>query len=201
MTATNTMRWAGPAAMLGGLLWILAYGLEVLAGATTGEQIGEYSNQSGLNLIYLLMVHAALVLLGIGLVGLRARLGGRSKKLGIAGLSLACIAIAMGAVNPVVRIGLLAFFGILGVVGGSLVLGIAALRTGALPRWARPLPLLVGIMFFPLIFLTFPLESILPSYATSNFPFPITGAVWVAIGYAMLASRAAETDRSVPAAA
>ncbi len=144
------------------------------------------------------IVHGGLSFLGIGLVGLRARLGGRSKWLGMAGLSLACLAIAMGIINPLVRNGLLAFLGILGVVVGSLLLGIAALRAGALPRRVRALPLLVGILFFPLIFLTFPLESVLPPYATANFPFPIVGALWVVTGYAMLVGGTREAGRPVP---
>lgn len=201
MTSSNMQRWGGPAAMLGGLLWVLSYGLEVLVGATTGEQLGEYANRSRLNLVHVLMVHAALVFLGLGLVGLRARLGGRSKGLSTAGLLLACLAIAMGVVNPVVRNGLLAFLGILGVVGGSLLLGLATRRAGTLPRRARALPLLVGILFFPLIVLTIPLEAILPPDVAANFPFAIAGALWVATGYAMLAGGPAETGQPAPVAA
>jgi len=187
--------------MLGGLLWVLTYGLEVLVGATSGSRLGKYDDLSTLNLVYLLMVHAALVFVGLGLVGLRPRLGGRSTWLGIAGVSLASLAIAMGVVNPVVRNGLLAFLGIQGVVGGSLLLGIAVLRAGALPRWARALPLVVGVSFFPLIVLTFPLETVLPPYAAANFPFPIAGGLWVATGYAMLADGPAETGQPATAAA
>ena len=199
MMSSPFVRWGGPAAMLGGALWFLSYTLQILVGVTGGESLG-YENPSAVSRAGELFFHGGFVFLGLALLAIHGRLGGRSKWLGRAGAVFACLAIAIGVINPVLRLQEAGFLGVLGVVLGGLLLGIAARRVGALPGRASLLLLLVGIGFFPLIILTIPLESVLPSYAAADFPFAIAGALWVAAGVMTRAGGTSEAERRVVAA-
>jgi hypothetical protein len=41
-------------------------------------------------------------------------------------------------------------------------------------------------LFIPLIVLRFPIEGVLPTFATSNFPVPIAGTLWILIDGALI---------------
>ena len=83
----------------------------------------------------------------------------------------------------------LGFLGVLGTLGGSVLLGIAALRAKVLPRWARVVLTLAPLAFIPAIIATIPLESVAPDYVIADLPFPVVGLVLATVGYAVLDSR------------
>jgi hypothetical protein len=182
--------------VLGGLLWVFMYGTEILLGLKTGETYGDPS-ESVLAWLGGASFSGAIFCAGIGFVGLYARLQGRSRKLGIAGLLLESVAIIAAAVNlsllllsgvtgAVTEFEPLGLLGVVGTfVGGCLLLGIAALRADVLPRWAGVLLLTVGVLFWLLIVATIPLEAVLPSYVIEDLPFPIAGAALVLVGRAL----------------
>lgn len=145
--SSNLIRWGGPALMLGGLLWVLTYLVEIISGMTAGEAAYNRADASASILVWFWGVFfmGALFFLGVGLLGVRARLEGRSKVLGTVGALLACVAILAASINLVTLTSVfgeptandgLGFLGIIGTLGGSLLLGIAALRAKVLPRWA-----------------------------------------------------------------
>ena len=198
--SSNLIRWGGPAMMLGGLLWILTYVVEIAIGVTLGAETYSQADPSAslLEWLWPTFFMGAIFFLGIGLLGVRARLEGRSKKLGIAGALLAAVAVVAASINLVLLAGVfgeamaldgLGFLGVIGVIFGSILLGIATLRAKVLPRWARVVLTLTPFAFIPAIIVTIPLESVLPEYVIADLPFPVVGAVLVTVGYAVLSSR------------
>lgn len=210
--SSKLIRWGGPAMILGGLLWILTYLTEIVVGLTLGEETFRQPDASASLLEWLWPVFfmGAIFCLGVGLLGVRVRLEGRSKKLGTAGAILASIAIAAASVNLVLLAGVsgeataydgLGFLGVIGIMLGSVLMGIAALRAKVLPRWARVVLALIPLAFVPAIIATIPLEAVAPEYVIADLPFPVVGAVLATVGYAMTADRRSEPRRAAQTSA
>ena len=198
--------------MLGGLLWVLTYVVEIIIGVTAGEAAYNRADPGAslLEWLWPAFFMGAIFFLGIGLLGVWARLQGRAKILGLLGALLACVAIVAVSINLVMLTGIsgeptasddLGFLGVIGTLGGSVLLGIATLRAKVLPRWARFTLTLLPLAFIPAIIATFPLESVLPEYVAADLPFPVVGAVLATVGYAMLAERTNEAGRTARAPA
>ncbi len=192
--------------MLGGLLWILTYVVEIVIGVTLGAETYSQADPSASLLEWLWPVFfmGAIFFLGVGLLGVRARLEGRSKKLGIAGALLAAVAVVAASINLVLLAGVfgeataldgLGFLGVIGVIFGAILLGIATLRARVLPRWARLVLTMTPLAFIPAIIVTIPLESVLPEYVIADLPFPVVGTVLATVGYAILKNRMNEAGR------
>ena len=204
--SSNLIRWGGPAMMLGGLLWILTYVVEIIIGVSLGAETYSQADPSAslLEWLWPAFFMGAIFFLGIGLLGVWARLEGRSKKLGIAGALLASVAVVAASINLVLLAGVfgeataldgLGFLGVIGVIFGSILLGITTLRAKVLPRWARVVLTLTPFAFIPAIIATIPLESVAPEYVIADLPFPVVGAVLATVGYAMLRNRINEAGR------
>lgn len=192
--------------MLGGLLWILTYVVEIVIGVTLGAETYSQADPSASLLEWLWPVFfmGAIFFLGVGLLGVRARLEGRSKKLGIAGALLAAVSVVAASINLVLLAGVfgeataldgLGFLGVIGVIFGAILLGIATLRARVLPRWARLVLTMTPLAFIPAIIVTIPLESVLPEYVIADLPFPVVGTVLATVGYAILKNRMNEAGR------
>ncbi len=206
------IRWGGPAMMLGGLLWILTYMVEIVIGLTLGEAVYSRPDASAslLEWLWPACFMGAIFFLGVGLLGVRARMEGRSRKLGIAGALLASVAIIAASINLVLLTGVLGkataldgigFLGVIGVIFGSIVMGIAALRAKVLPRWARFTLTFLPLAFIPAIIATIPLESVAPEYVIADLPFPVVGAVLATVGYTMLVDMRNQAGRQARASA
>ena len=206
------IRWGGPALILGGMLWVLTYVVEIILGVTAGEAAYNRAEPSAsvLEWLWPASFMGAILFLGVGLLGVQARLQGRAKILGLLGALLACVAIAAVSINLVLLAGTsgeptasddLGFLGVVGTLGGSILLGIATLRAKVLPRWARFVLTLTPFAFIPAIIATIPLASVAPDYVIADLPFPVVGAVLATVGYAMLAERTNEADRTARAPA
>lgn len=209
MSAT-LIRWGGPAMMLGGMLWILTYVVEIIIGVTLGEAVYRRADASAslLKWLWPACFMAAIFFLATGLLGVRARLEGRARITGLLGALLASVAIVAATINLVTLTGVtgeptasdgLGFLGVVGTLGGSVLLGIATLRAKVLPRWARFTLALLPLAFVPAIIATITLESGAPEYVIADLPFPVVGAVLATVGYAMLAERTNEAGRPVKA--
>ncbi len=210
--SANLMRWGGRAMMLGGFLWILTYATEIVIGLALGEETYRQAepNASLLEWLWPAFFMGAVFCLGVGLLGVRTRLEGRSRKLGIAGTVPASVAIVASSINLVLLAGVsgepkaldgLGFLGVLGILLGSILMGFAALRAKVLPRWARIILMLTPFLFIPAIIATIPLASVLPDYVIADLPFPVVGAALATVGYAMLTDRTSETGRPAWASA
>ncbi len=86
MLTANLVRWSGPAAMLGGLLWI--------APIVTTAMKPEHSRRGPEGFAVLLLL-VALLLIGIGVLGIYLRQRGGSGPLGTIAVLVTAIGIAM----------------------------------------------------------------------------------------------------------
>ena len=189
MRSSKLVRWAGLASMLAGALWIWGFpGLD--------EKIPPYSHAGG----HLLLAAAGLLTLA-GLVGLRVHDAGRSGRLGTVGTVFAVLGAGLVFVGNAAEGGFeldygwgMFMLGMLGLVAGSALVGIATLRAGVLPRWGTlglaivpPIALLAGLTASAIAAaLSFPE----PAEDSPAMLLPIAldvmfGAVWVLMGYAL----------------
>jgi hypothetical protein len=193
-----TERAGPPAAVLGGLLWAAAAVVTALkpVGCVVSEcdEPGRSMREGGA--LDAALFVAAVLLIGLGAGALRGRARrsepfGRSGRLGLlvaglgAGLLMAGLfvqAVFFGGDFPYMPLVLLP--GVLSVVVGVALLGVAVLRSGVLPRWVGAL-LVLGA----LAMLAFNDQN---AQALMAIPF---GAAWVAAGYAL---RSGLTDREGP---
>jgi len=142
----------------------------------------------------LFLFGGAILLFAVGLLGIGARLRGRSRKLVAAGTVFALIAGASVAVQAVLASGVLgesvfvgAFlgFGVIGSLASATLLSIAALRTGVLQRRTGRLLLLTGLVTFPGIVTAGMVAAFVPAYLTDELPFAVSGVAWVLVGRAL----------------
>ncbi|WPB74610.1 hypothetical protein KYC5002_37075 [Archangium violaceum] len=187
------LRWEGPAAMLGGSLWLLFYGASALAGRELGEGPRDV-NDSDLLLLGAAAFCGAVLSLGTSLTGLRARLQGRARRLGLAGGVMAALALATAALNALLLTGLvgrarfvggLAALGVLGVCTGAVLLGLATRREQVLPRWGGTLLIVTGPLTVLLIATSGLRFGSIPGYVLDDLPFAIAGLSWITAGAAM----------------
>jgi hypothetical protein len=169
VSSSNLLRWSGAAAMVGGALIVVK-----------GFVIALSDDDPSL-------VPPATLLFAAGLVGLHARLEGSGGLLGRIGVGLAYLAVAASIVNLVylglgvapedpnspalVKITYMAAF--LGILVGLLLLGFATLRARVMPARLRAVPLAVGLLWFPLMGITWFLGEGLV----------VAGLAWALVGY------------------
>jgi hypothetical protein len=180
--------------MLGGLLWLVAYGLSVPLGRENGAARAEAS-ASGLSHAYFAAFTGALLCLGVSLAGLHVRLW-RRRKTSLVGLLLAALTIALASTNAVLLTGLLgpprfdhAFGGqgVMATCASAVLLGLASWREPLLPRRVSAAVLATGLLTVVLIFAsTLPFGPV-PAYLVDDLPFALAGAAWMALGAAMRA--------------
>lgn len=187
---------AGPALMVGGLLWVLTYVVEIAIGVTLGEDAYRRAEPTGsiLEWLWPACFVGAAGLIGVGLLGVASRIQGRGKVLGLLGALMASVAVAAAAVGVVTLSGVLGrphmsdsigFAGVIGVMAGSALVGSASLRAAVLPRPARFTLALLPLAFVPAIIATIPLAEVAPEYVVADLPFPVVGLVLAYVGRAI----------------
>ena len=153
MASNRVVRWSGPLLVLGGALWVAWARVHALP---TMGCVGDECDLSGRSMregspLGSALLIAAVLVLAAGVVGLvsRVRAAGRLGRIGRVGL----IASAAGLVTVVVAglIQAVLFAGdfwampyfvipaALALVIGFVLLGVAILRSGVLPRWSTAL--------------------------------------------------------------
>ena len=140
-------KWAGAAAMLGGVLWVVAAFLHSLEPTGCIGLECDTRAMRNTSAIVALVSFAALVLILVGVSGLMllARQSGRHTKLATTGMFLVAFGLVMLLAGGLIQA--LFFSGdfpgmpfivipaLLGVVVGLLLIGIFILRSDVLPRW------------------------------------------------------------------
>jgi hypothetical protein len=195
MSSQLLKRLAGPALTLGGLLWVSAAISSVIVGMLTGK-VNPFPDAHSPALVYIgvWIFPLGILPLGVGLLGVFARLEGRARVSGITGIVLASIGMIMG-IGALISIfasnnNLDSFFGGLGsfaIIIGSGFLGLAALRAHALLRWLAITLLIFGFVTVPFVFVT-PLP-IGPAWATDFLGFFLIAIVYVVAGVTLMAGR------------
>lgn len=193
---------AGATLLIGGLLWVATYIVEVLIGVFLGEATYASPDPSSSWLVWLwpATFMGAIFFLATGLLGVAAQIGRRGRVLAVLGAILALVALAASLVDLVRLTGVagepaasdsLGFLGVIGVLGGSVLLGSAALRSKVLRRRAALTLALLPLAFVPAILATIPLEAVAPDYVVADLPFPIVGLVLAAVGITLHRDRGA----------
>ncbi len=168
-TRSGFVRWSGPAAALGGALWVAVFAVYASRSQVPGSG-PPYGSFEGLGVPGLL----SLVLIALGLVGLdlpswRGQGHGRLGRVGFDVALLGAFAVVVtGASWPIGMIGAWVL------MVGSLMVGAAALLAGTLPRWGA-----AALMVGSLVFFLFDTD---PARAWLALPY---GAAWVVVGYLM----------------
>jgi hypothetical protein len=182
-------RWDSLAAMLGGALWVVFYGVSVWMGRTLGgEPLPEQVPWP-----YPASFCGAIFCLSASLVGLQRRLEGHEKKLGLPALGLAGVGLLVAFLNLVMLTGLLGptrFMGGLAALGvfslciSATLLGVATRREPVQPRWASTLLLTTGVLTVLLIFASGQRFGSVPAYIVDDLPFALSGSAWLVLGLA-----------------
>ena len=165
-------------ALLAGVAWIASSVVDL-----TSE--GQGSEVFGLPSFYLIEGAIGLALAGtlVGLLGLHARQTTSYGVLGLVGFLAALVGTALVLANVLLiraagrdLLDLLLLLGLLGMLFGFVLLGVATLRAGVLPQWC-------GVA----LILVLPISALLGDLGGGL----VFGLVWLALGYALLAARTA----------
>ena len=193
----NTVRWGGLAAMLGGALLVVSALLiaSMPRGCIGDECAARPMRDTGI-VGALLMLALLLVVIGMAGLVIRARNAGRFGVLGKTGAAVGAVGVALPVIGSLIQgilydgdYPLMPYFvipGVLALVVGFVLLGIAVLRARVLPRWAAVL-LVVG----SLAMLGFNDQN---AQALMAVPF---GVAWMAVGYVLWSDREGTTGQAV----
>jgi peptidoglycan/LPS O-acetylase OafA/YrhL len=207
LVRTTVADHAGLALIIGGLLWVATYLAQILIGLRLGAEV--YADPdpdfsaSWLILLWPVTFFGATLFLSVGVLGVAARIGKRGRTLAVLGAVVATAGVAASLVNLVLLTGItgeptasddLGFLGVVGVLGGSVLVGSAPLRGRVLRRPVRLTLALLPFAFIPAIIATIPLETVAPDYAVADLPFPVVGLVLAAVGLALRSDRHAATS-------
>lgn len=176
MASSNLVRWGALGALLAGVAWIASF---VVGLASAGQG----SKTFGLPSFYLIEGLTGLALAGtlVGLLGLHARQAQSYGVLGTAGVLAALVGTIFVLANVLLirtaernLLDLLLLVGLVGMLLGFVLLGIATLQARILPQWA-------GVA----LILVLPLSAFLGDSGGGL----VLGVVWLALGYVLLAAR------------
>ena len=183
MSSTH-IRWCGLAAMVAGVL-LAAKGAAIVA--------SDYDPS---------FVPPATLLFSVGMVGLHARLRGGGGLPGTVGVVLAWVALAASMVNLTglalsipapadpdapALLGVTYVVAFIGILIGLLALGIAALRARVMAAPWSAVPLVVGVLWFPLQGIGFAISD--------GVGLVLGGLAWVPLGYALWSRSVTPTEQ------
>ncbi len=185
---------SSPAAILGGILWMLHETFFFSYGLAKHEILLEASDPLWASLAAMIFFGAYWVI-GIALLGIYAHLRGTQKILGKIGATLACLAClagVMGFISGLITfltpLDVLTLVGVAGPVGifsiflSAIMLSIAHFRQHILPHYIAVILLLFGLLTMPLGFLLSQFDQGNLLYFFSEFHFLIAGVLWVIMG-------------------
>jgi hypothetical protein len=195
--STSTVRWAGVAGMLGGALFVLsAVVITSLPRGCIGDECAARPMRETGAAGALLVLALLLVVVGMAGLVIRARNAGRLGALGKTGAVVAAVGASLPVIGGVVQgvlyggdYPLMPYFvipGVLALVVGFVLLGVAVLLAGVLPRWAAAL-LVVG----SLAMLGFNDQNAQALLAIPN------GIAWIAVGYVLWSGETAQRNERV----
>lgn len=174
-TAMVLTRVGALAAVMGGAAWVVKAGTILV----TGHQPP-------------LLFEVAPVLFAVGIIGLRVLLGRRARRpadvggwLAIAAFALAAVDLAGGAqATSEANFSPITFIAFLSVLAALVLIGLQLRQEPVLPPRSRRLPLMLGILTFPLVAVGGALETI--DERLLEVPLLCLGGAWVWLGSAMM---------------
>jgi hypothetical protein len=196
VSSLNLVRWGGVAAMVGGALFaVLALVMASMPRGCIGAECAfREGRDTGLAGGALLMLALLLVVAGAAGLVIRTQHAGRFGRLGVTSVVVGAVAamlLFIGTVLNTQNSSLVPLFiipGLLALIVGFVLLSVAVLRAGVLPRWAA-IVLVVG----SLAMLGFNDQNWQALMAVPN------GFAWMAVGYVLWADREGVTRQAVRA--
>ncbi len=199
MSSSGLIRWGGPAAILGGALWAIDWILFISGHGPTHINEGREVLGLGPDAWDQLSV-VPLALIAFGLAALHSRQAARARWPGMSGYAISLTGLALWAVANLLR---LPPGGILVFAVGMVLVGIGTLRAGALSRWSRGIPLILGVLLVPGFGLTFPGLVLSFEFADAIGGFGLAGLFthiaqglgWILLGYVLWSSEGASVQQ------
>ncbi len=201
MSLSDLIRWGRPAAILGGALWTIDWILFISGHGPThineGREVLSLDPDTWDQLSVI-----PLALIAFGLAALHSRQAARAGWPGKSGYAVSLVGLALWAVANLLR---LPPGGILVFVIGMALFGVGTLRAGALPRWSRGIPLILGVLLVPGFVLTFPrlvlsfeLADAIGAFGLAGlFTHIVQGLGWVLLGYVLWSERGRPVQQPV----
>ena len=195
-SSSSFVRWCGLAAMLGGALWVIGTVIHASKprGCIAEECAFRPMRETGVLEGILMLLSLMLFVAGTAGLVVLARRFGRFVKMGNAGVVIGAVGALLLVIAGLVQalffggdFPLMPYFvvpGVLALLAGFVLLAVAVLRSGVLPRWAALL-LLVGA----LAMLGFNEQT-----ARALMAIPL-GVAWVAVGYVLWSGVGAPTGQ------
>ena len=189
--SSNLIRWGGLAAILGGLIWIVAAIITASKprGCIGPAECDVMAMRDTSDVAPLLLLALLLSAMGLARMFIRARNTGRLDRWGqigvvlcAAGVALLVLGMGLNAISEVFW-ALVPLGGLALVIGLALV-GIGALRMEALPRWAAVLLVIGSLGMLG--------SNDQNAQVLMAIPF---GIGWLAVGYALWSGRGATLQR------
>ena len=183
---TPFVRWCGMAAMLGGALWVIGNVVHASKprGCIAEECAIRPMRETGALEGLLMVLSVMLFVAGAAGLVVLARRSGRFGKTGVAGVLVGAFGVAVLVIAGLIQA---LFFGgnfplmpgfvipgVLAMILGFAVLGIAVLRAGVLPRWVAALFIVGALAMLGFNEQTWRTLMAVP-----------LGAAWVAVGYVL----------------
>jgi hypothetical protein len=192
VASSRSVRWSGLAAMLGGALFVVsAVVIASMPRGCIGDECASRPMRETGVAGALLMLALLLVVIGAAGLVIRVRDAGRLGSLGKTGIVLGAVGAALPVIGSLIQgilfdgdYPLMPYFvipGVLALVVGFVLLGLAVLQARVLPPWAAVL-LIVGT----LAMLGFNDQNARALMAIPN------GIAWVAVGYVLWSGRSEE---------
>jgi hypothetical protein len=192
VASSKSVQWSGLAAMLGGALFVVsAVVIASMPRGCIGDECASRPMRETGVAGALLMLALLLVVIGAAGLVIQARDAGRLGRLGKTGIVLGAVGAALPVIGSVIQgilfdgdYPLMPYFvipGVLALVVGFVLLGLAVLQAKVLPLWAAVL-LIAGT----LAMLGFNDQN---ARALMAIPFGIS---WVAVGYVLWSGRGEE---------
>jgi hypothetical protein len=180
MSSSDLIRWGGLAAMLAGMVWIVA--------GLLGRVVANPETNSWVNILFIV----AVLLVLVGLVGFHTLQKGNYGRIGRAGFYTVVVATFAQVLALVVFLaGSDALFWLQFPVGGLAVLvgfvlyGAATLQAKVLPRWC-------GIAFIIAVPVSVALGG---AFGSPGIDYVWLGLVWLALGYVLWSWRGTAAEQ------
>jgi hypothetical protein len=188
----RALRRASAGLALGGALLLIMYALQIVYGLEHGRlYTPDDVTASPMARLGLALLTLALLAVALGLFTLGRSLRGRAPILAVISMALASVAFALMPINLAFLSGLLGpprhlprlMLPVLTNLAATVLLSVAALRSRALPAGPGYALLAAGVITFPFILLTIPLEAVVPDYLIADLPFAAWGATLLVVGW------------------
>ncbi len=159
MLSSRPIRWSGPLAVLGGILWTATWILVAFTAAGTRDMFG-FSERGWRTLL----LNPAMLFFMAGLVGFHAKQAGRSGRLGRSGFVVCLLGLGTMLLGNIVEFWVSDLFygtqepgwemmgvGLLLLPIGLLLFGIGTLKASVFSGWRRAVPFGFGVVLALLI--------------------------------------------------